>query len=391
MNIPSWLPLLLGVLSAVGPLSTDMYLPAFPAIEHALGGQAGAAQITLAAWFAGLAFGQITQGTLSDRYGRRPPLIAGTILYTVASIGCALAPGLFALSAFRLLAAFGGSASMVITRAIVRDLADGHAAARLMSRLILVMGAAPILAPSLGGIILIWFGWQAIFWVFTAYGAGCAIAVAMLLPETLPEARRVRLGLGGMAARYVHIVQERGFLTNVLLGGCAMFGMFSFLAGSPPVFIGHFGLSPSWFGLLFGVCAACFIISAQINPRILPRFGPDRIIRVAVRCFLAATVVLVIAGITGWGGWLMVAAPIAVCMGSQGFTMPNSTVAALSRHAGHAGSASALMGTLQFGMAAVSGLLAGVLGDGTPLVMGLLMMTGALAATICDLCRPRRE
>lgn len=391
MNIPSWLPLLLGLLSAVGPVSTDMYLPAFPAIEASLGGQHGAAQITLAAWFAGLAVGQITQGTLADRFGRRGPLIVGTAIYTLASAGCAVAPDLFWLALLRAISAFGGSASMVITRAIVRDVSDGHAAARMLSKLMLVMGAAPILAPTLGGFILAVAGWQAIFWICTAYGALCCLAVVALLPETLLPERRVRLGPGAQVARYVSILSERGFITHALMGGFAMFGMFAFLAGSPPVFIELFHLSPPAFGMLFGICAAGFIAASQINPRILPRLGADRVTHASVRTFLAATLVLTLVAFTGWGGWLAVAVPIALSMASQGFTMPNATVGALSRHAGHAGSASALMGTMQFGLASVSGVVAGVAGDGTARPMAVLMLTGAIGANICDLCRPRRQ
>lgn len=391
MNIPSWLPLLLGLLSAVGPVSTDMYLPAFPAIEASLGGEHGAAQITLAAWFAGLAVGQITQGTLADRFGRRGPLIVGTALYTLASAGCALAPDLFWLSVLRAVSAFGGSASMVITRAIVRDVSDGHEAARLLSKLMLVMGAAPILAPTLGGFILVWWGWQAIFWICTGYGALCCVLVVAALPETLPEDRRTRLGPGAQVARYVGIVSERGFITHALMGGFAMFGMFAFLAGSPPVFIELFHLRPSSFGMLFGSCAACFIAASQINPRILPRLGADRVLHGAVRSFLAATVVLTVVAFTGWGGWLAVAMPIALTMGSQGFTMPNATVGALTRHAAHAGSASALMGTMQFALASVSGVVVGLAADGTPRAMAVLMLAGAIGANICDLCRPARQ
>ena len=390
MKIPIWMPLLLGLLSAVGPISTDMYLPAFPAIEATLGGRAGAAQITLAAWFVGLAIGQITQGTLSDRYGRRLPLIVGTATYSLATIGCALAPDLLTLSAMRFISALGGSASMVLTRAIVRDLADGYAAARLMSQLMLVMGAAPILAPTLGGFVMAAAGWQAIFWICSAYGALCCMGVACLLPETLPETRRIKLGLGGLVARYLNILRDRGFITHALLGGFAMFGMFAFLAGSPPVFIEHFLLSPARYGALFGLSAAGFIAASQISPRLLPRFGPDRIIRIAVRVFLSATVVLSIVAFTGFGGWIAVAAPIAVAMASQGFTMPNATVGALSRQAGQAGSASALMGTLQFGLAAGSGVIVGLLGDGTARPMALLMLAGAMGAVICDLYRPHR-
>jgi len=396
MTFPAWLPLLLGLLSAVGPLSTDMYLPAFPAIEASLGGGHGTAQITLATWFAGLAVGQITQGTLADRYGRRPPLIVGTALYTLATVECALSSDLATLSVMRFISAFGGSASMVITRAIVRDLADGHAAAKLMSKLILVMGVAPILAPSLGGFILGYSGWQGIFWFCAGFGFLAFLSVIFLLPETLPRSRQVRLSFGGMVSRYVGIGTERGFLTHALMGGFAMFGMFAFLAGSPTVFIEHFHLSPQTYGLLFGYSAAGFILASQINPRLLPRKGADWVLRRSVRVFLAATVLLTAVAFGqrfGWlpDLWLLVGIPVAFSMASQGFTMPNAAVGAMSRHPNHAGSASALMGTLQFSLAATSGLLVGIFSDGTPRPMALLMLAGAIGATICEVYRPRRR
>ena len=389
MNFPSWLPALLGFLSAVGPMSTDMYLPAFPAIEASLGGRPGAAQITLATWFAGLAIGQITQGTLSDRYGRRGPLIAGTALYALGSVGCAVAPDLVTLSLCRFITGIGGSASMVIPRAIVRDLADGNAAARLMSRLMLVMGVAPILAPTAGGLLLTVATWHAIFWVCAFYGAVCCAVVWQVLPDTLPPQRRVKLGFGGLVTRYAAILSERGFITHAIMGGCAMAGMFAFLGGSPPVFIGLFHLSPPLYGALFGCCAAGFILCSQINPRILPRFGATRVMRISVRVFVAAACVLTVVAFTGWGGWLAVALPIVVCMASQGFTMPNTTVGALSHHAGHAASASALMGTLQFTLGAISGVTVGLLTDGTARPMALLMLAGAAGGAIADLYRPR--
>ena len=200
-----WMPALLGFLTAVGPVSTDMYLPAFPAIEASFGSGEGTAQITLASWFVGLAFGQITQGTLADRFGRRVPLLVGLGLYTVASMGCALAPTLWVLTAMRSVAAFGGSAGMVIPRAVVRDMADGHAAAKLMSQLMLVMGVAPILAPTLGGAVLSVASWRVIFWFGAAYGLVSMALVLGVLPETLAPPRRVRLGLGGIVSRYVWV------------------------------------------------------------------------------------------------------------------------------------------------------------------------------------------
>ena len=389
MAIPTWLPLLLGLLSAVGPLSTDMYLPAFPAIDLAMGGRAGAAQITLAAWFAGLAIGQITMGPLSDRYGRRRPLLVGTALFSLATIGIALTNGLFTLSALRFVSALGASASMVVTRAVVRDLSDGHGAARLMSKLMLVMGAAPILAPSLGGLVLAVGDWHAIFWICAGYGALCCGLVFFCLPETLPESRRITLSFGGQVHRYAGILGERAFITHALLGGFSMFAMFAYLGGSPGVFIDGFHLSPSVYGMLFGLCAFGFIACSQVNPRILPRFGANRVLRVAIRVFFTATLVLVAAAFTRTSHWWAISAPIFVIMSTQGFTMPNAVVGALSRHAGHAGSASALMGTMQFGLAAVSGAAVGLLSDGTARPMAGLMLLGALGAVTCDLLRPK--
>lgn len=389
MPYPTWLPFLLGLLAAVGPLATDMYLPAFGAIEAGFGSGPGSAQITLSAWFAGLAVGQMTQGTLSDRYGRRWPLFFGTLLFSAACAGCALAPDITTLSIFRTISAFGGAAGMVIPRAVVRDIAEGHAAARIMSKLMLVMGAAPILAPSLGGLLLGLGSWRGIFWVCSGYGAFCAFLVWRFLPDTLPVAARVKLGPGAQISRYVTILGERGFITHSLMGGFAMFGMFAFLAGSPEVFVTQYGLPPSFYGALFGVSAAGFILASQINPRLLPRFGADRVTRVATKVFLAATGSMTIVAVLGWGGWPAIVVCAFFSMSSQGFTMPNAVVGALARHAGHAGSASALMGTMQFGLGALSAASVGLLSDGTARPMAVLMLLGAIGCNLAEWCRPR--
>ncbi|HEX3348442.1 MAG TPA: multidrug effflux MFS transporter, partial [Acetobacteraceae bacterium] len=389
MPFPTWLPILLGFLTAVGPISTDMYLPAFPAIDAEVAGVTGAAQITLATWFLGLAVGQMTQGTLSDRYGRRWPLMAGTAVYALASAGCALSPNLAVLAICRFFAGVGGSAGMVIPRAVVRDLADGHAAARLLSRLMLVMGAAPILAPTMGSLVLSVADWRTIFWIGAVFGALCCVLVLILLPDTLPPNRRLKLGVAAQLTRWGGIIVERGFITNVLLGGFSMFGMFAFLGGSPSVFIEHFHLAPSFYGAIFG-CSACgLIVASQLNPILLGRFGPNRMLHASTRTMLTACIVLTVVAFSGSGSWIAVAAPIAVAMSCQGFTGPNATVAALSRHGATAGSASALMGTIQFVLGAVSGVLVGELADGTARPMALLMLFGAVGAAICDLCRPK--
>jgi DHA1 family bicyclomycin/chloramphenicol resistance-like MFS transporter len=390
MPIPSWLPLLLGLLSAVGPVATDMYLPAFPAIEAALGTGAGGAQITLAAWFGGLAIGQITQGTLADRFGRRWPLIIGMAVFTLASAGCALAPTLLNFSILRGLAAFGGAAGMVISRAVVRDLTDGLAAARMMSRLMLVMGVGPILAPTLGGVVLEAFGWHMIFWVNAGFGAICVVWALAALPETQPENMRTRLHAGAFVTRAAYILTERQFITNTMMSGFAMFGMFAFLAGSPSVFIEHFHLTPGNFGALFGTGAGFMIVGSQINPRILPRFGTDRVLAVSTKVYLAGTGTLLAMAFFGPDWWLVIAAPIVVAFGSQGFTNQNAVVSAMGKHAMHAGSASALFGTLTYGLASLSATVSGILADGTPRPMALMMFTGAAGTSVFAYLRPKR-
>jgi DHA1 family bicyclomycin/chloramphenicol resistance-like MFS transporter len=394
VKYPLWLPLLLGFLSAVGPLSTDMYLPAFPAIEASLGIRLGSAQVTLATWFLGLAIGQITQGSLSDRFGRRQPLIVATLIFTLANIGCALATDLVTLSVMRFLAALGGSASMVIPRAIVRDLSEGHAAARMMSKLILVSGVAPILAPTLGGLMLNYASWHWIFWFAVIYGATCCALVAFLLPDTLPPEKRVKQSLGRMVARYGEILSERSFLTHALMGGSGMFAMFGFIGGSPGVFIVGMHLQPSLYAVMFSSCAIFFVICSQLNPMLLQRIGSDRMLNFACHTFLVATIVLAcVAFLTrllpGGTQWWMILPPVMVMMGCQGFNMPNTTVGALQRHASHAGTASALMGMMGFCLAAISGLLVGQLSDGSARAIAVLGLIGSIGANIANLYRRR--
>ncbi len=389
MKYPSWLPILLGFLTAIGPISTDMYLPAFPAIESSMGLEIGSAQVTLATWFLGLAVGQVTQGSLADRFGRRAPLIFGTAVYALANVGCAVSPDLFTLSAFRFLAAVGGSASMVIPRAIVRDLTEGHAAARLMSRLILVMGAAPILAPSLGGLLLQVASWPMIFWVGAVYGAICCVLVWSFLPDTLAAEKRTRLGIGRTLLRFGEIGRERSFVTHALMGGMGMFGMFAYIGGSPQVLIDGFHLSPSLYAVVFSACAANFILFSQLNPYLLQRYGADRVLRMAVRLFLAAALVLAVVAFLQVPVWWAIIPPVMMCLGCQGVNMPNAAVGALQRHAAHAGSASALMGTIQFCLAAVSGLLVGALADGSARPLAGLMVIGATGAVVADIYRRR--
>jgi DHA1 family bicyclomycin/chloramphenicol resistance-like MFS transporter len=388
---PSWLPTLLGLFIAVGPAATDMYLPAFPAVEDSFGTEPGTAQLTLATWFAGLAVGQITQGSLSDRFGRRLPLMAGFLVFTLCTVGCALAPSLTALAVFRAIGAFGASAGMVISRAVVRDLSEGQAAAIMMSRLVLVMGVAPILAPTIGGAILAFAHWRVIFWLLTIYGAACVIAAWKVLPETLPAERRTRLSLAGQAARYLMIAREKTLFSHAMIGGGSTFCMFAYLSGCSPVFEDGFGLNPSEFALIFGLCAVSLVICSQLNARLLPRFGLSRMLTMIARISFCGTIVLLVLAFSGVHVLAAIVAPLVLVIGCQGFNNANATAGALSRHASHAGSASALMGTFQFGLGAISGVLVGLLTDGTPRGMAAMMFCGMLGAVIADRFRRRPE
>ncbi len=258
-----------------------------------------------------------------------------------------------------------------------------------MSQLMLVMGVAPILAPTMGGAVLSVASWHVIFWFGAVYGAGSLVLVWRALPETLEPVRRVKVGLAGVLARYIAVVSERGFLVHASIGGLGMFGMFAYLAGSPPVFIGLFHLTPPVYGMLFGLCAGGYILASQINPLILHRVGAPLVLRLAVRIYLAATIVLVVFAFVGGFGVLSIFLPIWVALFCMGFVQPNATVGALSGHAAHAGSASALMGTMQFVLAAISGTVVGLLTDGTPRPMAVLMVFGAACAVCADLYRSK--
>ncbi|WP_338662207.1 multidrug effflux MFS transporter [Pararoseomonas sp. SCSIO 73927] len=387
--MPPWLPLLLGFLTAINPISTDMYLPGFPQIEAEFGTGGGGAQVTLATWFVGLAVGQVTQGTLSDRFGRRGPLIVGTAVYTLATVGCALAPSMGWLAAFRFLEAFGASASSVIPRAVVRDKVTGLEAARIMSRLILVMGAAPILAPSLGGLLLEVADWRAIFWVMAGYGAVSGLLVWWLLPDTLPPERRLQLGFGALMRNYGRVLVEPVFLTHALMGAAVMFSMFAYISGAPAVYIEYFRMEPGRFAILFGLGAAGFIGGAQLNPWLVGRFGAGRVLTAGALGFLASTLALTLLAWTGRGGLWGFFFPVFGMLAAGSLIMPNSAVGGLARHGQRAGTASALLGTLQFAVAALGSVAVGHFADGTPRPVAAVILLGAVLTVALDALRRR--
>lgn len=388
-QVTSKLPILLGFLIAVGPVSTDMYLPAFPALAADLHNQA-APQYSLASYFLGLACGQMTWGALSDRIGRRKPLLVGMVLYMLATLGCTLSWNTESLVIFRFLTALGASAGLVIPRAIVRDLADGAAAAKLMSKLMLVMGVAPICAPMLGAICMMFLGWRFIFALCTAYGVIAFICALLYLPDTLPIARRTRLGFVSVLIRYLDIFKERGFCTHAIINACACACLFAYLSGSPQIFEGEFGWSSTDYAIFFGVNSIFYIGYSQLNPILVNRFGIAPIITAMSAWQVICTVILVVLAVFPHGA-LALAGNLALCELAFGLLFPCCMVGALSRHQAHAGSASALLGTLSYCGGAIAGVGVGVLADGTARPMALVMLVCAVVAALVACRRPRLE
>ncbi len=379
--------LILGALSAFGPLAIDFYLPAFPAMAHAFGTDEKHVQTTLAAYFLGLSLGQLAYGPVADRFGRRLPLLFGVGLFTVASLACAYAPNLDSLILARFVQALGGCAGMVLSRAIVSDKCDAVASAKVFSQLMLVMGLAPILAPMLGGVLVNVAGWQSIFLALGLFSAACLLAVGLGLPESLP-AHVPRQPLSGALRQYLSLFGDRVFVGHALTGGIAIAGMFAYIAGSPFVFIKLHGVPPEHYGWLFGTNAAGFILMAQVNARLLAKRGPAFLLARAVWLYLvAALALLVVAALRPAQLWPLLV-PLFVCIASLGCIIPNASACAMSGQGTRAGSASALMGCLQFSVAAGAAALVGVLHDGSAVPMALVIsLCGALVVSVAMLTR----
>lgn len=376
------LAIILGTLTAFGPLSIDLYLPALPAIGREFGTSTAAAQLTLSLFFIGLALGQTLYGPLSDRYGRRRPLLVGCVIYTAASVGCALAPTLGSLIALRVLQAIGGCAGMVISRSVVRDLFDARGSARMYSLLMLVMGLAPITAPLIGGQLVTTLGWRSAFWLLAAFGLLCVGLVLFALRESLPPERRSQAGLGEVLRTYGRLLANRTFLGYALSGGLVSAGMFAYIAGSPFVIIELFGVPPESYGWIFGANALGLISASQLNRRLLTRFSGEAITGAALAAVAGAGLLLVAVAASGLGGLAGLLPPLFVCVAGQGLIGPNTAAAALAPHGRTAGIASALLGTLQFSVGAVAGTLVGALHNGTAVPMAAVIFGCGLAGLI---------
>ncbi len=373
------LVLVLGFLIALGPLTIDLYLPALPAITADLQTTAAAVQLTLTGTLAGLALGQLLIGPVSDAVGRRRPLLIGVGVHIVASALCVVAPNLAVLGGLRVLQGLGAAAAAVVAMAVVRDLFVGLAAAKLFSRLMLVMGAAPILAPTLGGIVLAWTEWRGVFVVLAVIAVAILGVAALALPETLPSARRRSGGVAGTVRTYGSLLRDRTFVGLILVAGLAMAAMFAYVSGSSFVFQRQYGMTEQQFGFTFGAGAIGLILATQLNVRLLRRWSPAQILISALSFGALAGVVLLVLAVTGVGGLPGVLAPLWLVLASAGLALPNAPALALSRHGEAAGTAAALLGAVQFGVGALAAPLVGTLGTGA-VAMSVVIAAGMLSA-----------
>ena len=382
------LVVILGGLAAFAPLSFDMYLPAFPELATDFGTSASAIQLTLTSCLVGVAVGQLVFGSLSDARGRRGPLLVGLVVYTVASALCALAPDALTLAGLRFVQGFAAGAAVVASRALVRDLHSGTAAARFFSSLMLVNGLAPVLAPSIGSAVLEVTTWEGIFLVLAATGVLLVGAVALGLPETLPRERRREAGLRRVLAGFGEPLRDRWFVGHALALGLAVSGVFAYIAGSSFVLQDVYGLSARQFGLVFGVNGLGILVCGQLN-RLLLRWTEPRRLLLAGLGASAVAGVGVLAAITADAPLGLVLAPLFVGVATIGFVMPNATALALTNHPHVAGSASALIGTTQFAIAAVVAPLVGIAGRDTALPLGIALAVLGTAALVTGIVVPR--
>jgi DHA1 family bicyclomycin/chloramphenicol resistance-like MFS transporter len=373
------LVLVLGALTAIGPLTIDMYLPALPQLSADLRATDSQAQLTITGLLIGMGLGQLVIGPLSDAVGRRKPLLIGLVLHGAMSVLCALAPSITMLAVTRTLQGVGGAAVAVVSMAVVRDLFSGVRAAQLLSRLMLVVGVAPVLAPSLGSALLGFTSWRGIFVVLAVAAVALVVLAAVALPETLPAVRRSRVSLKVSLRAYGGLFGDRLFVVMVLVSGFSFATLFAYISGAPFLLQELYRLSPQQFGLAFSLNAFGLIAMTQLNPLLIKRFSPVTVLLFAVTVSTVASAVLLSTAVTGFGGLLGFMVPLWFVVASAGLSFPNAPAIALNRHGETAGSAAALLGSAQFVLGGAIAPLVGALADGTAVPMaGVVLVTSAI-------------
>lgn len=376
--IPMTLVMVLAGLSAFAPLSIDMYLPALPTMTRDLGAAPSQGALTVAAFFTGLCLGQLVHGPLSDRIGRRPPLLGGIALYVVASAYAAIASSIEMLIVARFLQALGGCAGLVVSRASVRDRFSPQDSAQVFSMLLLVMSLAPILGPVMGGWVLLVANWRAIFWVLAGLGAVVGLATFLRLAETRSEQTAAHARGESPFAAYAGLLREPRVMSYALTAGLSHMGLLTYLALSPDLLVTGFHLTPQAYGWVIAINGIGLVGTNYLNRRLLVRHGFDRILRRANLGSLGASAVLMIDALTGFGGLWGITIPLFFIVAMIGLTQPNAFAGAMAQDAKRAGSTSALVGFLQFGGGALGTAVAGALHDGTA-----RPMAGVILAAYC--------
>lgn len=374
--------LVLGLLSAIGPFAIDMYLPALPAIGASLRADIGAVQMSLTVFFLALGIGQLLYGPVSDMVGRKPPLYFGLAIFVAASIGCALATSVDTLVALRFIQGLGAAAGMAIPRAVVRDLHTGTDAARLMSLLMLVFSVSPILAPLAGSGVIALSSWRGVFWVVAVAGLAGIVLLASVLQETRGREARLDSSFGGALRAYWLLLRDPHYLGLVFIGSFAMGGFFVYLANSSFVFIDHYGFSPTQYSLAFGVNAAGFIGASQFTGMLGERMGLVPLVKRAVLACGMVMVALMAYFLAGGDNVWVLIGMYFLASAFMGFVIPTTGVLALEEHGAIAGTASALMGTLQMLTGAVLMATIAIFTNGSPIAMVSGMTLGAGIALV---------
>jgi DHA1 family bicyclomycin/chloramphenicol resistance-like MFS transporter len=377
--------IILGALTALGPFTIDLYLPAFPTLESELGVSAAAIQLTLTGTMIGFGFGQLIVGPWSDKVGRRLPLLLATGFHVLACVGAALSSDIVSLGIFRVLQGFGAAAGAVVAMAMVRDLFGGKPLA-------LVSGLAPVLAPVIGSQLLLVMPWRGIFWVLAGYGIIVMVAVAIWIVETLPQERRTVPGHSSLAQRYRAVLSDRTFVGVLIIGAMTFTGLFSYLSSSPFLFQQVYDFSAQQYGVLFAVNSLGIVVGVQASSRLMHRYnvGPQNILIVATAVLVVMSAAIFTLDLLGAGLWGTLV-PLWFFIAACGFTFPTVQVIALNAHGSEAGTAASLLGAANFGIAGLISPVVGLLGVGTAVPMASVMGVAAVVSilSLWFIVRPR--
>jgi len=373
---------ILSALMGFTSISTDLYLPALPAMAQALRAGAGEMEWTISGFLIGFSLGQLFWGPIGDRYGRRGPVAVGLVVFAAGSAGCALADTAFQIIGWRMVQAVGACAAVVLSRAMVRDLYEGEKSAQMMSALMTVMAVAPLLGPLAGAQILAIASWRAIFWVLVAV-ALLTLAALTALPETLPAERRNGETLGAAFRGYAALFGRRRILGFAATIGFFYAGIFAYIAGAPFAYIGFHHVPPEAFGLLFGAAILVIMAANMLNVRLVPVYGSARLLRAGAAAAALSGLVLAYCALTGAGGLVGLVAPLLIFNGAAGLIVANGVAGAIGVCPERAGAVSALVGALHYGAGILSAALVGALADGTPRPMAVIIALSGLGSVFC--------